>query len=189
MNLKQTLIADLQRQYFYEGTPDRQSSLSGVFKRSLHPRFTPVLLFRLAYYTAARRLGPIAKIISLINFIIFGIEIGVNCEIGEGLYLPHTVGTVLGARKIGRNALIYQGVTIGAKQLDIDFDPNSRPLIGDDVVIGAGAKILGGIEIGNATSIGANAVVTKSIPANVIAVGIPAYIIKQKENNTDVAKS
>ena len=119
---------------------------------------------------------------------IFGIEIAVNCEIGAGLYFPHTVGTVIGARKIGQNALIYQGVTIGAKHIDIGFDPSSRPLIGNDVTIGSGAKILGGIEIGNNVSIGANAVVTKSLPDHVVAVGIPAKIIRtntvEKETNS-----
>jgi serine O-acetyltransferase len=181
MNLNQILIADLQRQYFYELTPNRQAKLSGVFKRSLHPRFTPILLCRLAYYFHSIHLNPIAKIFSLINFVVFGIEVAVNCEIGEGLYFPHTVGTVIGARKIGRNALIYQGVTIGAKELDFTVNLSLRPLLGDDVVVGSGAKILGGIEISNGVSIGANAVVTKSLPANVVAVGIPARIIQ--ENN------
>ena len=188
MKLKQTLIADLQRQYFYEGTPDRPANSIDLLKRLLHPRFTPVLLCRLAHYCSTIRLSPLAKIISLLNFVIFGIEIAVNCEIGAGLYFPHTVGTVIGARKIGQNALIYQGVTIGAKHIDIGFDPSSRPLIGNDVTIGSGAKILGGIEIGNNVSIGANAVVTKSLPDHVVAVGIPAKIIRtntvEKETNS-----
>jgi serine O-acetyltransferase len=178
MDLKQTLIADLDRQYLYEGTPDRVSNTIGIIKRAFHPRFTPVLFCRLAHYFYSIQLNPLAKIISLLNFVIFGIEIAVNCEIGEGLYFPHTVGTVIGARKIGQNALIYQGVTIGAKQIDLGYDPNSRPLIGNNVVIGAGGKVLGGIEIGSNVSIGANAVVTKSLPDNVVAVGIPAQIIR-----------
>jgi serine O-acetyltransferase len=186
MSLKQILLADLQRQYYYEGISDLQPTLLGIIKRVLNPRFTPVFLTRLAYHLASLGLNPIAKIISLLNFIIFGIEISLRCKIGEGLYLPHTVGTVVGANKIGRNVVIFQGVTIGAKELDFVVTPEQRPSIGDNVTIGSGAKVLGGIEIGNNVTIGANAVVTKSLPDNVIAAGIPARIIRTLEPTVEI---
>jgi serine O-acetyltransferase len=186
MSLKQLLIADLQRQYYYEGISDRQPTLLGIIKRVLNPRFTPVFLTRLAHHLSSLGLNPIAKIISLLNFIIFGIEISLRCKIGEGLYLPHTVGTVVGANKIGRNVVIFQGVTIGAKELDFVVTPEQRPSIGDNVTIGSGAKVLGGIEIGNNVTIGANAVVTKSLPDNVIAAGIPARIIRTLEPTVEI---
>jgi serine O-acetyltransferase len=95
-----------------------------------------------------------------------------------GLYIPHPVGTVIGATKIGHNATILQGVTLGAKEIDISYLPANRPTIGDNVTIGAGAKVLGGIFIGDNVTIGANAVVTKSLPDHVVAAGVPAKIIR-----------
>jgi len=103
-----------------------------------------------------------------------------RCEIGPGLCFPHTFGIVIGASRIGRNALIYHGVTLGAKEMDMLYDPGKRPIVGDNVVIGSGAKVMGGIEIGDNVVIGANAVVTKSVPPNVVVGGIPAGIIKDQ---------
>jgi serine O-acetyltransferase len=81
---------------------------------------------------------------------------------------------VIGAWRIGSNATIFQGVTLGAKELDMRFDFKLRPEIGDNVVLGSGAKILGGIHIGDNVTVGANSVVLKSVKANSIVVGIPA---------------
>jgi serine O-acetyltransferase len=178
MSFKELLIGDLQRQYYYEGNPDRQATIFGAIQRTINPRFAPVVLFRLAQYLYHSGLKPLAKILSLISFIVFGIEIGLQCKIDGGLYVPHTVGTVIGADRIGRNVTIFQGVTLGAKELDLGFNPDKRPSIGDNVTIGSGAKVLGRITIGNNVTIGANAVVTKSLPDNVVAVGIPARIIR-----------
>lgn len=124
-------------------------------------------------------IGPLAKFISLANFLLFGIEIGTRCFIGEGLFLPHTQGTVVGAAAIGRNCTIFQGVTLGAKEIDMAYDERVRPIIQDDVSIGAGAKVLGGITIGSRTKIGANAVVIQAVPPDSIAVGVPARIISK----------
>jgi serine O-acetyltransferase len=178
LNLKQTLLADLrQHYYYYDGTPDREPSMSGIFKKVVNLKFTPVLIYRLAKYFYNLGVSPIAQILSLINFVVFGIEIGLRCRIGDGVYFPHTIGTVIGATTIGENAVIFQGVTLGSKAIDIGYHENERPSIGDNVTIGSGAKVLGGIVIGNNVSIGANAVVTKDLPDNVIAVGVPAKII------------
>ncbi len=178
MSLKQLLLADLQRQYHYAGINDLQASTWGIFKKTLNPRFAPVLLWRIASHFHQVGLSPLAKIASLLNFLLFGIEIGLQCEIGGGLFIPHPVGTVIGANKIGQNVTILQGVTIGAKEIDIGYHPENRPNIGDNVTIGAGAKVLGGITIGDNVTIGANAVVTKSLPNNVVAAGVPAKIIR-----------
>ncbi|WP_316894038.1 serine O-acetyltransferase [Ralstonia mannitolilytica] len=113
----------------------------------------------------------------MVNFVVFGIEIAARCEIGPGLYLPHTQGTVIGAWSIGKNAVIYQGVTIGAKELDFAYSEVSRPKLGDNVTIGAGAKVLGGVQLGPGARIGANAVVITSVPEGALAVGIPAKVL------------
>jgi serine O-acetyltransferase len=113
-----------------------------------------------------------------LNFFFFGIEIAVQCRVGKGLFLPHTQGTVIGAYSIGENATIFQGVTLGARELDFSFIESSRPAVGNDVTIGSGAKVLGGLTVGSGSRIGANAVVLESIPANVAAAGVPARVTK-----------
>lgn len=115
----------------------------------------------------------------MINFVLFGLEIAVRCEIGPGLYFPHTQGTVIGANKIGENATIYHNVTFGAREIDIDYSSSSRPDIGNNVIIGAGAKILGPIVIGNNVRVGSNSVVVQNVPPGATVVGIPARIVKQ----------
>lgn len=143
----------------------------------LTPRFAPVLLCRLAHQFYRWRLAPLAKIVSLINFIFFGIEIAVRCPIGPGLVLPHTQGTVIGAQAIGANATIFQNVTLGAKEMDFEFNADRRPVLGDDVVVGSGAKVIGGISIGDGARIGANTVVIESLAPGALAVGAATRII------------
>lgn len=91
--------------------------------------------------------------------------------IGPGLFLSHGQGTILSAERIGANLQVHQGVTIGW-----DYRGDRRPIIGDDVFIGAGAKVLGAITVGDGARIGANAVVVCDVPAGATAVGIPARI-------------
>lgn len=146
------------------------------------PRFQPMLLHRIAYKLQISNLGPLAKLFSLINFVLFGIEIATRCPIGGGLFFAHTQGTVIGAVSIGRNATIYQGVTIGAKEMDFAYIPHNRPTIADEVMIGAGAKVLGGITIQNRVKIGANTVVTSDVAEGQTVVGSPMRVIGKSEN-------
>lgn len=98
-----------------------------------------------------------------------------NAEIGRNLKLPHPMGVIVGLNaKIGENCTIYQQVTIGQKN-------NKFPIIGDNVTIYAGAKIIGDIKIGDNSIIGANAVVINDVAENSVAVGVPARIIKKDE--------
>lgn len=175
------LKKDLERWYYFAGRKDRKAGFADVLLGAFNPRFLPVVLCRLAHSLHANKFAVLSRLVSLLNFVLFGIELAARCEIGPGLCFAHTYGIVIGARKIGSNALIYHEVTIGAKEMDVAYNPGKRPLIGNNVVIGAGAKVLGGITIGDNSVIGANAVVTRDIPANVVAGGIPAKILKQKE--------
>jgi serine O-acetyltransferase len=146
------------------------------------PRMAPVVLVRLAEFFHERRLGVLSKLFSLFNVVIFGIEVSPKVSIGGGLFLPHTVGTVLGAARIGDNCTIMQGVTLGATDTDLGFTASRRPVIGSHVLIGAGAKIIGGITVGDHAKIGANAVVLQDVPAFALAVGVPASIkLRQNE--------
>jgi serine O-acetyltransferase len=143
----------------------------------LSPRLAPVLLYRLSHFFYLRRFSLGAKFFTCLNHLLFGIEIASSCPIGPGLFIPHTHGTVIGAWKIGANATIFQGVTLGARSLDFSPSSSSRPTIGDEVIIGAGAKILGGIVLGNACRVGANSVVLADLPEGCLAVGAPARVV------------
>ena len=174
MTLLEYLQADLRRNFELEVSKDLAPTTVQLWKRMLSPRFAPVLLFRLAHSCKALRLRLFAKYLSFLNYLGFGIEIGLNCEIGPGLYLPHTMGTVIGAARIGANVMIFNGVTLGAKVLDIPYSPSLRPTIEDGVTIGAGAKVLGGITVGSGAIVGANAVVTRDVLPGQTVVGNPA---------------
>lgn len=116
----------------------------------------------------------------MLNLVLFGLEVSPRVEIGGGLFLPHTVGTVIGAEKIGECVTIMQGVTLGAKEPDMQFTKITRPIIGNHVTIGAGAKVIGRVMVGDHAKIGANAVVLDDVPPYAVAVGVPAKIVKQK---------
>jgi len=110
--------------------------------------------------------------------IICGATIGVSAKIGKRLIIEHSGAIVIhGNAVIGDDCIIRQGVTIGNKRLD---DPFGAPVLGNRVNVGAGAKILGRVTIGDGADIGANAVVIKDVPAGAIAVGIPARIISRE---------
>lgn len=179
------LAADLRRaRVLLNGASDSASGLP-LWLGLLSPRFIPVLLCRLAFFSYRLRLGPVAKVFSLLNFFLFGIEIAVRCPIGPGLFFPHTQGTVIGAWKIGANATIFQGVTLGAREVDFSYSEQSRPIICDGVTIGSGAKVLGALLIGDSARIGANSVVLQSIPSRALAVGAPARVVqRQKEESS-----
>jgi serine O-acetyltransferase len=181
--LRAYLAADLRRaEYMLRGS---FSAVGGIrfWIGICSPRFLPVLLCRIAHCFHCWKLNPVAKLIALCNFFFFGIEIAVRCPIGKGLFLPHTQGTVIGAWSIGENATIFQGVTLGAKEVDFSYQKSSRPVLGDGVTIGSGAKVLGGIAIGSNSRIGANAVVLTDIPRDSLAVGIPARVVDKGNAN------
>lgn len=174
-SLRATLRADILR---YRALTGRNTASVGVagWLTLLSPRLCPNLLIRLAHRCALWRLGPLARLFSLVAYVFFGIEVAAHCAIGPGLFLPHTQGTVLGARSIGKNCTIYQGVTIGARELDMDFSPDRRPIVHDNVLIGSGAKILGPIEIGEGAKVGSNANVIQSLPPGSLAIAPPCEV-------------
>ena len=162
---------------------DRLASLSGVsgMKRRwssyFNPRFTPVVLIRIAFCLHRRGWLKFSKVISLMNFLIFNIEVPSRLKIGPGLVIPHPQGTILGGSEIGSNVTIFHQVTLGAKVADFGYDISLRPKICDGVIISAGAKILGSVILEEGCIVGANAVVLNDIPAGKTAVGIPAKIL------------
>ena len=177
VTLLELLGADAARHLECEGEGVRERSALRLLRALSSPRFAPVVLYRLSYASAGKGWTFLAKALSMVNFVAFGLEIGTQCQIGPGLVLPHTQGTVIGARVIGSNATIYHQVTIGAKRPDLAYTPQLRPTIGDDVLIGAGAKILGSVEVGDGSVIAANAVVSRNVAPGVLARGVPAVAV------------
>ncbi len=179
--LKALLYADLERQLHLSGQTGAQASLPRLLRRLLHPRFLPIFLCRASRSALLNGLPSLAHLLSYLNQVIFGIEISSKCAIGPGIFFPHTSGTVVGASKIGRNVTIFQGVTLGARQIDMGYNLSLRPVLGDNVVVGAGAKVLGGISLGDNVKVGANSVLLRSVPANATVAGIPAREVFSSE--------
>ena len=148
----------------------------------LYPGFHAIVIYRLAHLLWCFKLKFIAKIISYLGRIFTGIEIHPAAKIGKNMFIDHGHGVVIGeTSEIGNNVLIYHGVTLGGNSLN---KGKRHPTIGNNVIIGAGAKILGPLIIGDSARVGANAVVTKSVKPNSTVMGIPAkMIIKSKVNN------
>lgn len=175
------LRADIERYQRFMGNAGPVSTFRLV-KTCFNPRMLPVVIIRLAEFFLERRLGVLAKLFTMANVTIFGIESSPQVKIGGGLFLPHTVGTVLGAERIGDNVTILQGVTLGTAEPDNGFTVSLRPVIGSNVILGAGAKVIGRVTIGDYAKVGANAVVLQDVPPHAIAVGVPARIIARAES-------
>jgi len=146
----------------------------------LNPRIYPVIFIRIARYIYLKPIiKPLAHIFTWLNVIFFGLECTPKTDIGRGLLIPHSHGIVIGAIKIGDDVTIFQGVTLGAKTFDFSFSSKSRPSVGHHVTIGAGAKVLGGISLGDHSVVAANAVVLKTVLKSDLVAGIPAKSIKK----------
>lgn len=155
-----------------ENDPSARSFIEVLF---LYPSMQAIMMHRIAHGLYNRKLYFLSRLISQINRFITGIEIHPGAKIGKGLFIDHGMGVVIGeTAEIGNNVTIYHGVTLGGTGKD---KGKRHPTIGDNVIIGAGAKVLGPIYVGKAAKVGANAVVLKDVPCNATAVGIPAKII------------
>ena len=143
----------------------------------LYPGFHAIMLHRVSNFLWKLNLKFFSKFFSMFSRIITGIEIHPGAKIGEKMFIDHGTGVVIGeTSEIGNNVLIYHGVTLGGTSLN---KGKRHPTIQDNVIVGAGAKILGPIIIGENARIGANAVVTKNIPPNTTYMGIPAKEVKK----------
>ncbi len=143
-----------------------------------YPGFHAILWHRLAHWFYRRRMLLIARIISQINRAITGIEIHPGAKIGRRFFIDHGMGVVIGeTTEIGDDVLLYQGVTIGGTGKE---KGKRHPTIGNHVVVGSGAKVLGNITIGDYVKIGAGSVVIKSVPDHSTVVGVPGRIVRQR---------
>ena len=141
--------------------------------------------YRIAHFLYAMRLFFLARLISQITRFVTGIEIHPGAKIGKRFFIDHGMGVVIGETAvIGDDVLLYQGVTLGGTGI---VKGKRHPTVGNNVVIGTGAKVLGDITIGDNSYIGANAVVIKDVPANSTVVGVPGRITKQEGRKIDIS--
>lgn len=145
-----------------------------------HSGLHAVWYYRVAHFFWKIKLKLIARMISTIARFFTGVEIHPAATIGKNFIIDHGTGVVIGETAvIGQNVLMYHGVTLGGT--GNEHHTKRHPSICDEVMIAAGAKILGNIQIGYGAKIGANAVVLKDVPAYATAVGMPARIIEKKD--------
>lgn len=143
----------------------------------LYPCFWACIFHRAAHKFYKLKLYFIARSISQFSRLVTGIEIHPGAKIGKGLFIDHGMGVVIGETcEIGDNVLIYQGVTLGGTGKETG---KRHPTIGNNVMIGAGTKILGPFKVGDNAKIGAGSVVLKEVPANCTAVGVPARVVNR----------
>jgi serine O-acetyltransferase len=151
----------------------------------LYPGLHALVYYRVAHAFYKMKLFFLARLLSQAARFFTGIEIHPGAKIGKRFFIDHGLGVVIGETAIvGDDVLLYQGSTLGGTGI---VKGKRHPTIGNNVVIGAGAKVLGNIIIGDNAYIGANAVVVKDVPPNSTVVGVPGRITKQDGKKMDVS--
>ena len=137
-----------------------------------------ILLYRAAHWLWGRRLRLMARFLSHVTRLLTGIEIHPAARIGRGLLIDHGMGTVIGeTSEIGENCTLYQGVTLGGTGKGTG---KRHPTLGNNVVVGVGASILGSIAVGDNALVGAGSVVLRPVPPNATVVGVPARVVREQ---------
>ena len=173
MNLYRLIQSDLhaKARWLYG-----DASFRNLVKARLTDGTTAMILYRWMQWAQRWHLAPLAMVFNKLN-VMGGCIIGRGADFGEGFVLVHSQGIVINTSvKGGRHVVLEHQVTIGAEK-------GISPRLGDDVFIGAGAKLLGGISLGNGAKVGANAVVLEDVPAGTTVVGIPAKVVKRSEDS------
>lgn len=167
-------------QAVFENDPAARSRFEVIFTYSgLHAIWS----HRMAHFLYHRRWYTLARIVSQVSRFFTGIEIHPGAVIGERLFIDHGMGVVIGETcEIGDDVVIYQGVTLGGSGKE---KGKRHPTIGNNVVIGSGAKILGSFTVGDQCNIGANSVVLREVPSGSTVVGIPGKIVRQGGKRLD----
>lgn len=164
--------------HYLDTVRDRDPAARGYIEVILlYPSVHAILFYRVAHWLFKHHRFFLARFISQFARFLTGIEIHPGATIGKGLFIDHGMGVVIGeTTEIGDYVTLYQGVTLGGTGKD---KGKRHPTIGNGVIIGSGAKVLGPITIASGCKIGANSVVLKSIKPNSTAVGIPARLVKK----------
>tara|TARA_B100001989_G_scaffold133200_1_gene94225 strand:- start:385 stop:960 length:576 start_codon:yes stop_codon:yes gene_type:complete len=169
---------------FLESIKKRDPAAKSILSIILtYPGVKAVFFHQISNFFYKAGFDLIARIISQTVRFFTGIEIHPGAKIGKNLFIDHGMGVVIGeTSEIGDNVTIYHAVTLGGSSPSIESEKQRHekrhPTIGDDVVIGSGAQIIGPVKVGNNSRIAANAVVVKDVPTNATMVGIPAKAVK-----------
>ena len=160
--------------------PAVPSTLEVIFA---YPGVHAIWGHRISHWLWNRGARVAARTFSELTRILTGVDIHPGATLGPGLFIDHATGVVIGeTAEVGEDVMIYHGVTLGGSGRDTG---KRHPTIGDRVVIGAGAKVLGAIKIGDDSRIGANAVVVKEVPSSAVVVGVPGQIISARPGTGD----
>ena len=171
---------------YIKSIQDRDPAASSIVLVLLtYPCVKSIFFHRVANFIWKSNLQTIARMISQIARFLTGIEIHPGAKVGNNLFIDHGMGVVIGqTAEIGNNVTLYHGVTLGGISPSIKSKEQvgikRHPTIGDDVIIGSGAQILGPVKIGSCARIGSNAVVTKNVNKGAVMVGVPAKNIAKK---------
>ncbi|MCU0543532.1 MAG: serine O-acetyltransferase [Oscillatoriaceae cyanobacterium Prado104] len=172
------MLSDLQ--IIYERDPAARNWLEVLF---CYPGLLALSLHRTAHWLYSVGLPFVPRFISQISRFLTGIEIHPGAKIGRGVFIDHGMGVVIGETAIvGNYAVIYQGATLGGTGKETG---KRHPTLGENVVVGAGAQVLGNIQIGNNVRVGAGSVVLRDIPSDCTVVGVPGRIVSRKNQVGD----
>jgi len=161
--------------------PAARSALEVVL---CYPSFRAVRRHRRAHWLWTHNLKLLARIVSQRTRQLTGIEIHPGASIGEGLFIDHGTGVVIGeTAELGDNVTLYQGVTLGGTGKDVG---KRHPTIGDNVVVGSGAKVLGPFRVGSGSKIGAGAIVLKEVPPHSTVVGNPGRVVRMNNERVGI---
>lgn len=161
----------------FERDPAARSVLEIIF---CYPGFHAIINHRLAHFLYRKKLYFLARLVSHISRFLTGIEIHPGAVIGEGLFIDHGSGIVIGeTAEVGDNVTLYQGVTLGGTGKE---KGKRHPTIGNNVTISTGAKILGSFTVGDNVKVGAGSVVLNTVPANCTIVGVPGRVVAKNGN-------
>ena len=173
----QTLRHDIQAVF------DRDPAAGNILEVLTYAGLHTIVWYRVAHYLHKKDIPFFPRLISQIARFFTGIEIHPGAEIRRGFFIDHGMGVVIGETTvIGDNVTLFQGVTLGGTGKE---KGKRHPTLGNNIVVGAGAKILGNITIGNNVMVGANAVVLKDVPSDCTVVGIPGRITRKKGKKVD----
>tara|TARA_Y100001968_G_C19418820_1_gene750560 strand:- start:663 stop:1403 length:741 start_codon:yes stop_codon:yes gene_type:complete len=159
---------------------ERDPAARGIFEIIFcYPGFQALTIHRISHKLWKYKLPFLPRLLSHTTRFFTGVEIHPGAKIGKGVFIDHGMGVVIGeTSEIGNRCLLYQGVTLGGTGKD---HGKRHPTLEENVVVGAGAKVLGAIRVGTNTRIGAGSVVVKNVDANSTVVGIPGRVVHQSE--------
>jgi len=157
---------------------ERDPAARSIWEVLLYPGLHAIFWHRIAHFLYQHKFYFLARLISQIVRFFTGIEIHPGAKIGKGFFIDHGMGVVIGeTAEIGDNVTLYQGVTLGGTGKE---KGKRHPTLGSNVIVAAGAKILGNIKIGNNVKIGAGSVVIRDVPPDCTVVGVPGRIVRHK---------